>query len=983
MSSSNYVLLVIIIMDFSSTVLFICLIFFKCQVRGQENSALQSSLTVETQYLTFDMSQYGQDGGVFSSPNFPNNYPQNTILFYQFIASSDYRVVIEIDSFQIRGVTPQCTHDYLDVFINVTNFDFVHNVLNDQLLHRYCGRNKPPLLVSFTNLLLLGFFTEDTQTERGFNGSFRFIPAQPYRNNLQRQPCDYIFNSSKAKRGEFFSSTYPGTYLPWQFCNYSFIGLPGERIHIRFRDLILFKTPNTQHCAVDLIKVYDNILDPPELRRFLSSFRQNTHSDQQYLSDQHDQHHITDLCGTYHLPLDVYSTSNILLLYFIATHYAELTDEEQAQMSDYARPLWRKGFYAEYEFSSSLTKLDFIDKTKSNQYVSGTECDQTIKSFGQGHGIIHSPNWPHAYKPQTSCTTYLLGLDDRYTLENVEIEFDQFDIDCNLASLVIYNASRIYDYRLRSRPSSNNSPLVTTSKSPLFSNYYRQELDFKGNLSFCGHFKPEGRFVSQTALLKLSFIPTDRSGTNTFSSLNNGGKFQAKYKFVKSYHQVSADEYDGTNPNICNLSYYQSRTITGKFEPPRSSENDYFANSNCTFNFFPLNEHSRLLIWYDYFNIADDDLVRCPSDNLTYTYSLHSSSIFYSHPFHYCGYRNFPSPFLTLRSTELFRVHFRSNDDSETGLGFEGRYQFLNQSSSFFSFICRSPFDSIIYINETKEPSGNISTDGYPENVICEWSYVTTRGFQFLLELNLLQIEGSKTKDPPQGCQTAVLRIYSEGRFDELCGQQDEISYFTTDSNWFTIQFISLNRQTKELLRGFHLYWTVIEMKLKSTEQQCSLSNEYFYCRNTINHTIGNFCIHRSLVCDGRSHCQPLSNDDEHPSNCYMVIPSHSKHSSSSLPSSTFSFFQQHLLLIIIIFILCLTMLCIALILICLLIKMKRRQQDRQVNKSRRRTNQQDDFLLRKKSLQTYSDEEEEDDDEDNQSEFIATNRMEQAVTTV
>lgn len=134
-------------------------------------------------------------------------------MFYRFIASSDYRVQIEIDFFQIRGVTPQCTHDYLDVYINVTSFDQDHGVVNDHL-HRYCGRNKPPLLVSYTNLLLLGFFTEDTLTERGFNGSFRFIPVQPYRKNLVQEPCDYLFNSSIQKRGELFSSTYPGTYLP-------------------------------------------------------------------------------------------------------------------------------------------------------------------------------------------------------------------------------------------------------------------------------------------------------------------------------------------------------------------------------------------------------------------------------------------------------------------------------------------------------------------------------------------------------------------------------------------------------------------------------------------------------------------------------------------------------------------------------------------------------------------------------------------------
>lgn len=39
----------------------------KWQVRGQENPLLISSATVETQYLTFDMVQYGPNGGVFSS----------------------------------------------------------------------------------------------------------------------------------------------------------------------------------------------------------------------------------------------------------------------------------------------------------------------------------------------------------------------------------------------------------------------------------------------------------------------------------------------------------------------------------------------------------------------------------------------------------------------------------------------------------------------------------------------------------------------------------------------------------------------------------------------------------------------------------------------------------------------------------------------------------------------------------------------------
>ena len=217
---------------------------------------------------------------------------------------------------------------------------------------------------------------------------------------------------------------------------------------------------------------------------------------------------------------------------------------------------------------------------------------------------------------------------------------------------------------------------------------------------------------------------------------------------------------------------------------------------------------------------------------------------------------------------------------------------------------------------------------------------------------------------------------------DELCGQQENIYYFLTDSNWFTIQFISLNRQTKEPLRGFQLLWTVVQVKSNTTDNQCLLSNEYFYCKKTSNSTTPNFCIHRSLLCDGHVHCQPLSNDDELPSNCFLMIPTRSRY---LLPIASSSFLHQHLILIITIFILCMTMLCIALVLIFLLIKMKRRQQEVQVAKEirnnqprRRRQNPQDNLSLRKKSIQTYLD-----DDEENNQDLIGIHMMEQAVTTV
>ncbi len=54
-------------MDSSLIILFTYLMLFKWHVQSQEDSSSILSSSVETRYLTFDMTQYGLDGGVFSS----------------------------------------------------------------------------------------------------------------------------------------------------------------------------------------------------------------------------------------------------------------------------------------------------------------------------------------------------------------------------------------------------------------------------------------------------------------------------------------------------------------------------------------------------------------------------------------------------------------------------------------------------------------------------------------------------------------------------------------------------------------------------------------------------------------------------------------------------------------------------------------------------------------------------------------------------
>ena len=330
-----------------------------------------------------------------------------------------------------------------------------------------------------------------------------------------------------------------------------------------------------------------------------------------------------------------------------------------------------------------------------------------------------------------------------------------------------------------------------------------------------------------------------------------------------------------------------------------------------------------------------------------------------------------------MRSTEQFRVHFRSNDDSDAGLGFDARYLFLNRSSSLIrsSPACRSPFDPIIFVNQSNEHFGTFSSDGYPENLLCEWSLITGKGFAFSVEISLLEIEGSKTKDPPQGCQSAVLRIYSERRMDELCGQQEKTYHFLTDSNWFTVQFLSLIRQTKEPLRGFQLSWTIVR------SGHCPSDDEYFDCQPNSNRTAADgFCIHRSLICDGRSQCQPYSNADEVPSNCFRMVTPSTRLSSPSWKD----FLRQNRILIATLVLLCVTMFSIATVLVFILVRMKQQRREPttpvEPNHQRfRREKSHDQVPLKKKFPRNSLG----DDDEDDELTGTTSSMIQQAVTTV
>lgn len=57
---------------------------------------------------------------------------------------------------------------------------------------------------------------------------------------LSGGPCNFLVKGAVKPTGAILTPTYPGAYPKALFCSYQFLGAPGERIRMEFRDFDLF-----------------------------------------------------------------------------------------------------------------------------------------------------------------------------------------------------------------------------------------------------------------------------------------------------------------------------------------------------------------------------------------------------------------------------------------------------------------------------------------------------------------------------------------------------------------------------------------------------------------------------------------------------------------------------------------------------------------------------------------------------------------------
>ncbi|XP_022127987.2 dorsal-ventral patterning tolloid-like protein 1 isoform X1 [Pieris rapae] len=341
------------------------------------------------------VSRGGASNGTFTAPELHNPYNQSRQCLFTFLAAPGQRVLVEFRTFDLRGKPPDgaalgelpaCMHEYMDIYSEMSSLE-TGELVNSAFGGRYCGPIPPRRRVSLHRAVALAFFTDHTYTPSTlFYGIYRFINSTEFEvgTPIPNTLCSYVIDVGKRKTGLLVSPTYPGIYPKDITCNYQFVGQPGQRIRLEFRDFDLFF--GGPHCPFDWVRVYDG---PDNTSAIIGTY-----------------------CGQQR-NLVLYSSDERLLVTFFTLPRAANTQN--------------RGFKGIFEFSESFVKLDFISKHDA-EHIRGSECDQKILSKKESSGFVYHPNYPFPYIQKVVCRYFIYGMQDSQNLERVRLEFQNFSI---------------------------------------------------------------------------------------------------------------------------------------------------------------------------------------------------------------------------------------------------------------------------------------------------------------------------------------------------------------------------------------------------------------------------------------------------------------------------------------------------------------------------------------------------------------------------
>ncbi|XP_059901037.1 cubilin [Gadus macrocephalus] len=172
--------------------------------------------------------------GTLSSPNYPSNYPNKRECVYKIVVGVNMQIKLNFTDFQLE-YSATCNYDYVE--IRDGGYE------TSPIIGRFCGSQRPPVLVSHSNRLWLKFRSDVTTTSPGFTAHWDGTQTGCGGNLL-------------TWTGSFTSPNYPLPYHPNAECYWRIKTNQGNLLRLSFSDFHL-EASTHMGCRRDYLAVYD------------------------------------------------------------------------------------------------------------------------------------------------------------------------------------------------------------------------------------------------------------------------------------------------------------------------------------------------------------------------------------------------------------------------------------------------------------------------------------------------------------------------------------------------------------------------------------------------------------------------------------------------------------------------------------------------------------------------------------------------------
>ncbi|XP_072333723.1 scavenger receptor cysteine-rich domain-containing protein DMBT1-like [Scyliorhinus torazame] len=181
------------------------------------------------------------DSGSFTSPNYPEPYPNNAqCIWYIQVANQD-RITLNLDGFQLE-VSSQCTNDYVAIYDGAST--------KSPLIATVCtGSNH--LFKSSSNTMTVYFRSDHLKASAGFTAYFYSLPLFQHDAATDGITCGGRLESDS---GSFSSPNYPEPYPNNAKCIWYIQVDKQHRITLKLDSFQLQVSPR---CSNDYVAIYD------------------------------------------------------------------------------------------------------------------------------------------------------------------------------------------------------------------------------------------------------------------------------------------------------------------------------------------------------------------------------------------------------------------------------------------------------------------------------------------------------------------------------------------------------------------------------------------------------------------------------------------------------------------------------------------------------------------------------------------------------